>query len=230
MAVGRRAVLLRSMLPLCLVALVVLTASCDDFFVSNSSTQSLTLSPSSAILQAAPDNITPGDSTTVTATATTVGGSNSDVTASATWSSSDNTIATAVAGTVTVVGTSGGSTATITATFDGKSNTCKVLTYTGPAPATITIKIPDDVVPASLAIGQQFQLTAMAILSGGNTDITQYVTWTTNAAGTVATVSSTGLVTVLNTATPASNFTVTATANLANNTTVSGTTPTFVVL
>jgi len=230
MAVGRRAVRLRSMLPLCLAALVVLTASCDDFFVSNSSTQSLTLSPSSAILKAAPDNITPGDSTTVTATATTVGGSNSDVTASATWSSSDNTIATAVAGTVTVVGTAGGSTATITATFDGKSNTCKVLTFTGPAPATITITIPGDVVPAALAIGQQFQLTATANLSGGNTDITQYVTWTTNAAGTVATVSSTGLVTVLNTATPASNFTVTATANLANNTTVSGTTPTFIVL
>jgi hypothetical protein len=230
MAVNSRAVLRRAVLPLCVAALVVFTASCEGFFVSESSTQSVAVTPSAVLLKAAPDNVTSGDSTTLTATATTVSNSNNDVTATATWSSSDDTIATVSAGTVTVVGTAGGSTATITATSDGKSGTSTVLTFTGTAPSAITINIPGSVIPTALALGQQFQLTAVATLNGADTDITQYVTWTTNAASTVATVSSGGLVTVQNTATTGSNFTVTATAHMANNSTITETSTTFTVI
>jgi hypothetical protein len=219
------AVIRRAILPLCVAALVVFTASCNDFFVSESSTQSLAVSPSAVILKAAP-----GDSTTLSALATTVGGTTNDVTATATWSSSDDTIATVNAGTVTVVGTSGGSTATITATSDGKSSTCKVLTFVGTAPSTISVTYPNNVAPNALSPGQVFQLTATATLNGVDTDITQYVTWTTNAASTVATVSSGGVVRVSNTATTLSNFTVTATAYLANNATITGTSTTFSVI
>jgi len=220
----------RAILTLFAFAMAMFAISCADFFVSEDSTQSLAVSPTAVILKAAPDNVTPGDSATLAATATTVGGSNKDVTASATWSSSDSTIATVSAGVVTVVGTAGGSTATITATDGGKSATCKVLTYTGTTLSAVTITFPGTVVASQLTRGQQFQLTATANLNGVDTDITQYVTWSTNTSTSVVTVSSSGLLTVQNGATTGSNFTVTATAHLAGSSTVSGTSTTFFVV
>jgi hypothetical protein len=223
----------RALLVLFAFAIVMWSASCDGFFVSENSTQSLAVSPSAVILQAAADNVTPGDSTTLTATATTVGGTSNDVTASATWSSSDDTIATVSAGTVTVVGTTAtplNSPVTITATYEGKSSTAKVLTFLNSGPSSLTVNYPGDVDPNNLTPNQQFQLQVIASLNGVSTDIAQYVTYSTNASSSLATVSSTGLVTVQSGATSGSNFTVTATAYLANNTSISGTSITFKVI
>lgn len=212
-----------------LLALIVFCDSCSGFFVSESSIQSIAVSPTSVILKAAANATTPGDSFTLSSSATTVAGNTSDDTATAKWTSSNPAVVTVVSntGVLSVVGTAANSTAVITATDGGQSSTCNVLTYTGAAPTAIVIGFPSTVAPSTLSPNQSFQLTATATLNGNaNTNISNYATWTSDAPA-IATVSSSGIVTVLNTT---GTFTVTATANLANNTTVTGTSTTFTVI
>jgi hypothetical protein len=107
------------------------------------------------------------------------------------------------------------------------------LTYTGTAPTTLSVNLQGGVVPSSIQPGQTLQLSAAAALNGNPSfNITNYVSWTTSDA-TVATVSTTGLVSVLSTATIGTTFTVTATANLgpaATTSTLTGTSTTFTII
>jgi hypothetical protein len=213
---------------LSLSVLLLLGTGCGDFFPSQNSTQTLTVTPASALLKAAATSTTPGDSTTLSAASTTYGGTTSDVTASATWSSNAPTVVSVDQGLITAVGTAANSTATVTATYGGQSATCNVLLFTGPAPSVLTVNIPRGVTPTLLNPGQRVQLTASATLSGvTNTDISSYVTWSSNAPTIGSVDPVTGLVTAQ---AVVGNFTITATANLADNTTVTGQSVQFTVI
>ncbi len=203
---------------LAVLPLFVLCAGCSDFWVSDSSIQSVTVSPTAVILKA--DDTTP-DTYTLSSTSLTVGGTTTTDTTSAKWTSSDATIVSAAAdGIITAVTTSGGKTATITATDGGQSGTCKVLTYTGSAPTSLTLSWPSG--ESTPAIGAGFQVSAAGVLNGNSSfNFTPYVTWTTNASS-IATVSSSGYVNVLSTATVGSTFEITATATFSGST-VTGT-------
>ena len=73
------------------VILFVLATSCDNFFLSNSAIQSVTVTPSAVLLKAAASSSTPGDSYQLASASTTVGGTTADDTGTATWSSSSAT-------------------------------------------------------------------------------------------------------------------------------------------
>jgi len=206
-----------------LIPLFLLCASCGDFWVSDSSTASVSLG-SGVILKAA-SSTTAGDGDTdqLHLYATTVGGTNTEVTTSATWTSSNTAVATVgtsgttpttTPGLVQVVGTSGNVTVTITTKYTGQTATATVLTYTGAIPA-VAITIPSGVSSGALSPGQVFQLqaTASPSLSGvANANISPYVTWVSSNTS-VATVDTNGNVTVLSTASVNGTFTITANAN-----------------
>jgi hypothetical protein len=213
---SRRPALIARLLPL--LAICVLCVSCSDFWVSNSSTAGVTVTPASEILKVAAADGTGGDTATLAASAKTVGGTSTDETSAAVWTSSAPAVVTVSAGKLTVVGTTADSTAVITATFGGQNATCSVLTYTGTAPTALnSIVIPSGVSTGSLTPGQTFQLEISANISGNSTrDVTPYVTWVSSNTS-AATVSTTGAVSVLSTATAGAQFTITATANFAGS-------------
>jgi len=94
--------------------------------------------------------------------------------------------------------------------------TCNVLTYTGSAPSSLTLGFPAG--ESTPALGAGFQVTAAGALNGNsNFNFTPYVTWSTNASS-IATVSSSGYVNVLSTATVGSTFQITATATFSGAT------------
>lgn len=209
-----------------LLAIILVCTSCSDFFVANTSTATVTVSPSALILKAAIAADAPGDSFSLSASATTVGGTNTDETSAATWTSSAPAVVTVSQGKLSVVGTSAGSTAVITATFGGQSAACNVLTYTGAAPTTIAVNFPTTISPSSVATGAKFQVTATAPISGNNnTNISSFVTWSSNAT-TIATVDANGNVTILGVP---GTFTIMATATFASAV-VQGTSTTFTVI
>ena len=211
--VVRRLLTLLAVLPL-----IVFCAGCSDFWVSESSIQSVTVSPTAVILKAG--ETTP-DTYTLSSTSLTVGGTTNTDTTTAKWTSSDATIVSAAAGgVITAVTSSGGKTVTITATDGGVGGTCNVLTYTGSAPSSLTLGFPAG--ESTPALGAGFQVTAAGALNGNsNFNFTPYVTWSTNASS-IATVSSSGYVNVLSTATVGSTFQITATATFSGST-VTGT-------
>ncbi len=215
------------------LASLAFCSSCDGFFVSNSSIQTLAVTPSAVILAVAPSVGTPGDTFSLKASATTVGGTATDATTTATWTSSDPSVATVTAGKVTVVGTTGGSTATITAKESGQSGTATVLTYTGTAPAALSLNLPNGLLPTSITPGQIFALTAVATVNNNTSaNISSDVVWTSSNTA-AATVNANGVVTVLSTATTGISFTITATAYLgpaAATPTVSVTSSNFTIL
>jgi Bacterial Ig-like domain (group 2) len=218
------------------VILFVLATSCDNFFVSESAIQSVTVTPTAILLEA---GATPADAyTKLISTANTVGGAHNVDTTTATWTSSNTGVVTVVAsgasgGDLTAAGTTGNVTATVTATDGGQSGSVAVLTYTGAAPTSISINIPGGLVPGSIAPGQTFQLTASAALNSNPTFvITNFVSWASSDTA-VATVNATGFVSVLSTATVGTTFTVTATANFgaaAPSATATGTSTTFTII
>jgi hypothetical protein len=190
---------------------VVLCASCSGFFLSETSIQTVTVSPTAVILQA---GVTPADSVTLSSSALTVGGTSTTDTTTAKWSSSNTAVATAADGVVTAAGSTGNQTATITATDGGQSGTCTVLTYTGTAPTalTLTLAAAGDATPA---VGQTFQVFAAASINNiSNFNLSPYVTWTSSNTS-IATVDINGNVTVLSTATVGAQFTITATATFS---------------
>jgi hypothetical protein len=221
----RRTLTLFAVLPL-----IVLCAGCADFWVSDSSIQSVTVSPTALILKAAQTGppAVAGDSASISATATTVGGSS--VTTGFTWTSSDTTDFTVTsAGSVTAIGTAADKTATITATNGGQSATCAILSYTGTTPTALNSIGGIPAASGQLSPGQTFQLTASANLSGNSShDVTSYVSWVSSNTS-AATVSTSGLVTVLSTATAAAQFTITATATISG-TSISSPAASFTVL
>lgn len=200
----RRAVRL---LPLC--ALLVFITSCSDFWVSNSSIESVTISPAAVLLEA---GATPADSySTLTFSSLTAGGTTSTDASKATWASSSNSVVSVNAGVLTAgTSTAVNPTAAVTAKDGGvTSNTCNVLLYTGAAPTTLTVTAANGLSTQATS----FQANASATFPGDSAlsatgALNQYVTWSSSSA-TAATVSSTGYVTVLSTSTP---FTITATA------------------
>jgi hypothetical protein len=199
----RRAVLLLAVLGVFLFA-----TSCSDFFVSDSSVQSVTVTPSAVLLMAASSSTTMGDTFKLKSTATTVGGTSTDDTTQATWSS-DSSKVTAAAGVVTVAtgDTTGGDTVTITAKDPGgASGTSTVFTYTGGVPTSLTLTgTTGTQIPGNYPL--------KVTLNPNGTDVTNHVVWTSSDTA-VATVSSTGVVTILNSASAGATVTITATANL----------------
>ena len=207
----RRTVLLFAAMGLCL-----LVASCDDFFVSESSVSSVKATPPAIILMAAPSAGTDGDKFTLTSTATTVGGTQTNDTATATWSSNDATIAKAEAGgVITAVTTTGGQSTTVTAKDGGvTSNKVNVFVYTGAVPTGVTLTgTTGSVTPGT------FQLKA-TLVSGGQ-DVTKFVEWTSDNSS-VATVDANGLVTVLASATAGATAKISAIPHVGDPT---GTSP-----
>jgi uncharacterized protein YjdB len=103
------------------------------------------------------------------------------------WTSSDDDVA-VVSSAGRVTGLKVG-TATITASSEGKSGTATV-TVTGAPVASVTVSPPN----AALTVGQTTTLTAKTLDATGAELTGRAIAWTTSAA-TVATVSSTGVVT-----------------------------------
>jgi len=174
------------------MALVVLAllaaAACHGFFVSESTTQSVAVTPKGVILEQ-------GDTYNLIAKATTVGGTTTDVTATATWTTSDGTIATVAAGVVTAQ-TLGGSanTATISAESGGVTGTAIVMvstTATLPTSLNVTTTGGSTLTISPLTT---LQLKATASVSGSDTNVTGLVTWSIPNT-TYATVSSSGVIT-----------------------------------
>jgi len=220
-----------------LIALLAFCPACGGFFVSENSIETVTVSPSAVILAAAASSTTPGDTYSLSSSATTVAGTATVDTTTATWTSSAPSTVTvangANGGNLSVVGTSGDVTVTITATDGGQSSTCTVLTYTGTASTSLSINLPSGVVPTSIQPGQTIQLTAAAALNGNpNFNLTSFVSWTSSDT-TVANVDATGLVSVLTSATVGTTFTVSATANFgpaASSGSLSETSSTFTII
>ena len=155
---------------------------CGDFFVSNNAINSITLSPSSVLLKT-------GDTIAISATAITVGGTTSDVSSNATWTTNDGTIAT-VDHTGKVTGGANGGAATITAKYSGQSSTASAVVSTSALPTVLTVNGNN-----LLNLGSTYQFTAVASLNGQvSFNLTPFVTWISSNTS-LATVSSTGLVT-----------------------------------
>lgn len=204
----RREALRRFVCLLPLLTLIVFCSSCSDFFVSESSIQSVTISPSAVLLKS---GSTPPDSyTALSSTSTTAGGTQANDTTTATWKSSNTSIVSVSSSGVLTAGSAADGNTTVTATDSGVvSNNCAVILYTGTAPATLSVVASG----ISFAAGTTFQVIASATFPGDTSlsvsgALTPYVTWTSSDT-TIATVSSTGLVTVVSAAAP---FTITATA------------------
>ncbi len=176
---------------LVVMALLVIGA-CKGFFVSESSIQTVTVTPAGVILRE-------NDTYNMAATATTVGGSQSTVTTTAAWTSSATGVATVGAGTgVVTAGTTitpgTADTSTISATYSGVTGTALILvTNTTTLPTTLTINYTNSAL--TLSPQTTAQLSAIADISGNtNRNVSSLVTWTISST-TYATVSSSGLVT-----------------------------------
>lgn len=211
------------------LALIAFCGSCSGFFISPNSIQTVTVSPAAVLLRA---SSTPPDSyTALSATSTTVGGTPATAT-SATWTSASTSIATVSSAGVLTAGSVTSGNTKVTATVGGVvSNPCAVVLYLGTAPATLSVE--SQTGATSFAAGTTFQAIATASFPGDTTlsasgALTPYVTWSSSdTTGTIATVNSAGIVTVVSAATP---FTITATATFgaaASPTTVTGTSVSF---
>lgn len=149
-------------------------------------------------------------------TATFTDGSSQNVTTSAAYSSSSSSVATVdVSGKLTAAGTGS---ATVTVSLGSESTSVPVV-VTSAALTSIAIT-PSSL---SLAVGESQQMTATGTFSDGSTqDLTNSVTWTSSAP-LVATVSTTGKVTVSQTGNAtifAADGTVTSSASLTGTSAV----------
>ena len=163
---------------------VTITATSEG--KSGTSTVTVTTAPvGSVTVTPSPTTIIIGQSTTLTATVKDVNGNTVSRTVS--WSSSNTAKATVTSsGVVTAVDTGA---VTITATAGGVSGTASVTIVPVPV-ASVTVT------PASatIGVGKTVQLAAVTKDANGNVLTGRTITWSTSDA-TVATVSSTGVVT-----------------------------------
>jgi uncharacterized protein YjdB len=169
-----------------------LTASAGVNVTCAAPVATVTITPASVNLQI-------GQTSQLTATLTDANG-NALTGRTVTWSSDNGNVAT-VSGTGMVTAGSAG-TATITATSEGKTGNASVTVSSTPV-ASVTVSP----ATASLTVGQTAQLTATTKDANGNILSGRPVTWSTSN-GSVATVSSSGLVT----AAGAGSATITATS------------------
>jgi uncharacterized protein YjdB len=150
------------------------------------SSVTVTASPITALrIDPATQSITVGATATFTATAVYANGTQSDVTAQATWTTLTPGVASS-AGAGSFTGSAEGAT-DVAATFSGQSANAKLTVL---ADATI-VSVTVTPATASLAVGATQRFTATATTSDGRTvDVTASAVWTSDATG-VATVSST---------------------------------------
>ncbi len=177
----------------CVVLVASVATSCGDFFPSGKAIVAMTISPTSGL-------VAPGATTQFTASGTLGNNQTEDVTGLVNWSSSNSAVATInQAGLATGVALGN---ATITATANSGGVTVSV-------PLLVSNSTSITVAPATATIapGGTQQLTAT---DQTGTNITSSVAWTSSDT-TQATVTSTGLVTVLSTATPSDTVTITGT-------------------
>lgn len=175
------------------------TSGCGDFFVSGTSLNKITLTPTSVFL-------TVSNTKQFSASGTTVNGDSKDVTSSAKWSTSSAGVATVSAGLVTAVAAG---TATITASQDGVEDTSGVIVN-----SSDLLSIDISATSTTVTSGSTLQLTATATFADNSQqNVTNQVAWTSGSTST-ATVSSTGLVTGVATGTA----TITATVTTATTT------------
>ncbi len=176
------------------IALAMLWSGCNGFFVSGSTLNSITVTPTSIFL-------TVGQTKQFSASGTTVNGDTNDVTSTAKWSSSSSAAATVDAGLVTAVATGN---STITASQDGVSATGSVIVNSQDLSSlAITPSNP------SVSSGSTVSLTATGTFADNSTkNLTNYVSWTSGTTS-VATVSTTGVVTGVATGTSTITATVT---------------------
>ncbi|HEX6880386.1 MAG TPA: Ig-like domain-containing protein [Terriglobales bacterium] len=181
------------------IALVLLWSGCNGFFVSGSTLNSITVTPTSIFL-------TVGQTKQFSASGTTVDGDTQDVTSSAKWTSSSSAAATVDAGLVTAVATGN---STITASQDGVNGTGSVIVNSQDLSSlAITPSNP------SVSSGSTVSLTATGTFADNSTkNLTNFVSWTSGTTS-VATVSTTGVVTGVSTGTS----TITATVNTQTGT------------
>jgi uncharacterized protein YjdB len=128
-----------------------------------------------------------GDSPQLAATGTWSDGTTQDLTSQATWTSGDGAIATVSGGLVMCLNLGE---ATITATFDEVSGSAVATVQDVPL---VSVAVTPN--PVGCAPGETVQLSATGTYSDASTnDLTDVVTWT-SASTSIATVSSTGLLT-----------------------------------
>ncbi len=125
-------------------------------------------------------NMTVGDTITLTVTANMSDGSTEDVTSEVEWSSTDNSVASVTDGVLTA---NGAGTATITATYNGKTDTIDV-TVEAKAEPSLSIEGDTDIIITSAS-----STTLTLVDANGNT--ISDVSWT-SATTDVATVSGSG--------------------------------------
>lgn len=177
----------------CVLLVVTVSTSCGDFFPSSSEIVAMTISPTSGL-------VAPGATTQFTVSGTLGNNQTEDVTGMVNWSSSNTSVAT-----ITQAGLATGvALGTTTITAAATSGGVKV---TAPLLVSNTTSITVTPATATIVPGGTQQLTATDQTSK---NISSSVTWTSSDT-TQATVSNTGLVTVLSTATPSGSVTITAT-------------------
>jgi len=183
----------------------MLLSGCPGFFTSGDSIASMTISPVSRLAAT-------GQTVTFTASGTTVNGNTSDVTSTATWTSSNSSIATVSAGTVTTIATG---TATITAKQDdGSASASLIVTASQLQSIAITPSSPT----VSSTQGTQ-PFTATGTFADGSTqNLTSLVQWTSSNTS-VATISSSGVASLITTGTTTITASVTTNSGAVTNST-----------
>ena len=189
---------------------LALLASCDGFFIASHDIASVALTPANATI--ALNNGANKNTQQFTATATLGNLTQQDVTSHSTWTSSNTNVAT-ISNTGLATAVNLGST-TITAT-DGSNKAQTTLTISNVAVKSIAIGCGAGALNctagsgATVSRGTTVQLTATATFTDNTQqDVTNSATWASNQTS-IATVSSTGLVTANSTNTGIAQITAT---------------------
>lgn len=190
------------------LALLATAVGCGQFFPGGNTITSLAVAPASATVQ-------PGVTQQYTATATYGNNTTADVTSQVTWSTTPTNVATITSGGLLTAVSLG--TATVKAQSGGVIASTQV-TVTQKTVTSISIAPPNPT-PLSLSLGPTtVQFTATATYGDGTTaNVTSIATWT-SVPSSVASISSTGLVTAV--AVGNANITATSGGVTSNTATV----------
>ena len=191
------------------LALLATAVGCGQFFPGGNTITSLAVAPASATVQ-------PGVTQQYTATATYGNNTTADVTSQVTWSTTPTNVATIVSGGLLTAVSLG--TATVKAQSSNGVIATTAVTVTQKTVTSISIAPPNPT-PLSLSLGPTtVQFTATATYGDGTTaNVTSIATWT-SVPSSVASISSTGLVTAV--AVGNANITATSGGVTSNTATV----------